>query len=184
MLEEHEMTALVIEHRVRRGAEADYEKWLGEILEVTRKSPGYVGREIFPPAAAGEPYIVIVRFESSDDLKTWLESPQRKAAVAVMEHAFEDGDKTEVRAGIDVWFTPRGGRKPAAHKQFLLSAAAIYPLSLIVPRLLEPVFGVLPALKNQFAASAVVTLAIVGLMTYVVMPFLTVRLAGWLYESN
>lgn len=184
MQQETDATALVIEHKVRRGAEKRYEKWLAEILELIRKSPGYVGREIFPPAAAGEPYVVIVRFQTDGDLQAWLNSSERKAAIERMSDEFEEGDKTEVRAGIDVWFTPKNSAvKPLPYKQFLLTATAIYPLSLIVPRLLSPLFEIVPLLKNPLLAGLIVTSIIVGLMTYLVMPFLTKWLSGWLYAN-
>jgi antibiotic biosynthesis monooxygenase (ABM) superfamily enzyme len=185
MLNENETTALIIEHKVRAGAEKRYEKWLGEILEFTKKSPGYLGREIFPPSAAGEPYLVIVRFRSEKDLQNWLDSKEREAAIARMHGEFEEGDKTEVRAGIDVWFTPKNAaHKPRPYKQFLLATAAIYPLSLIVPRLLAPLFEFAPPLKHPLLAGLIITAIIVGLMTYLVMPFLTTHLRGWLFEKE
>ena len=185
MLNETETTALIIEHKVRAGAEKKYEKWLGEILAHTQKSPGYLGREIFPPAATGEPYLVIIRFRSEIDLRNWLESKERKAAIARVEGEFEEGDKTEVKAGIDVWFMPKNAAsKPHPYKQFLLTAAAIYPLSLVVPRALAPLFEAIPPLKTPLLAGLIVTTIIVGLMTYVVMPFLTARLRGWLFEKE
>lgn len=184
MLKENDATALVIEHKVRAGAEKQYEKWLAEILELTRKSPGYLGREIFPPAVPNEPYIVIVRFQTERDLHIWLDSPERKAAIERMSGEFEEGDKTEVKAGIDVWFTPRNApRKPRPYKQFLVSLGAIYPLTLIVPRLLKPVFENFPVLKNPFLSGLIVTAIIVGLVTYLVMPRLTKWLHNWLFTD-
>ena len=185
MPNENETTALIIEHRVRQGAEARYEKWLAEILEQTRKSPGYLGREIFPPAVSGEPYLVIVRFNSPENLQIWLVSEARQAAIERMKDEFEEGDKTDIKAGIDVWFTPKNApSKPRPFKQFLLSAAAIYPLSLIVPRALEPLFAALPALRHPLLAGLIITAIMVALMTYLVMPFLTARLRGWLFEKE
>ena len=185
MLNENETTALIIEHKVRQGAEKRYEKWLGEILEYTKRSPGYLGREIFPPAAAGEPYFVIVRFHSQENLQTWLDSPERKAAIERMQGEFEAGDKTEIKAGIDVWFTPKNApRKPRPIKQFLLTSAVIYPLALIVPRLLAPIFEFVPVLKHPLIKGLIVTAILVGLMTYLIMPFLTMRLRGWLFEAE
>ena len=185
MLDENETTALIIEHKVKAGAEKRYEKWLGEILEHTKKSPGYLGRETFPPSAAGEPYLVIVRFRSEEDLQNWLVSKERKAAIERMRDEFEEGDKTEVRAGIDVWFTPKtAAHKPRPYKQFLLATAAIYPLSLLVPRALVPLFELLPALKHPLLAGLIITAIIVWLMTYLVMPFLTAQLRGWLLEKE
>lgn len=182
MLNGNDTTALVIEHKIKKGSEKRYEKWLAEILELTGKFGGYLGREIFPPAAPNEPYIVIVRFQTESDLRTWLDSTERKAAIEPISGEFEDGDKTEVRAGIDVWFAPKNAAgKPRPYKQFLLTSAAIYPLSLIVPQLLSPLFETMPFLKNPLLAGLIVTFVLVGLMTYLVMPFLTDWLRGWLY---
>jgi uncharacterized protein len=185
MLNETETTALVIEHKVKAGAEKRYEKWLGEILEHTQKSPGYLGREIFPPASAGDPYLIIVRFRSQADLQNWLASKERKAAIERMQGEFEEGDKTDIRAGIDVWFTPKNAvRKPRPYKQFLLTTAAIYPLSLLVPRALSPLFEFVPTLKHPLLAGLIITAIIVGLMTYLVMPFLVAQLRDWLFEKE
>jgi hypothetical protein len=76
----------------------------------------------------------IVRFENERDVQTWLNSPKRKRFIEKAQDILEDGDKTQIRAGIDVWFTPDDApAKPPAHKQFLLTLAGIYPLTLIVP---------------------------------------------------
>lgn len=185
MLNENETTALIIEHKVKAGAEKRYEQWLGEILEHTKNAPGYLGREIFPPAATGEPYLVIVRFRSKKDLQNWLVSKERQAAIERMRGEFEEGDKTEIKAGIDVWFTPKSAaRKPRPYKQFLLATAAIYPLSLLVPRVLTPLFEFAPTLRHPLLAGLIITAIIVGLMTYLVMPFLTTRLREWLFEKE
>ena len=179
-----ETTALIIEHTVKKGNERRYEKWLAEILEATRKSSGYLGREVFPPSGENKPYIVIVRFQTEKDLQTWLDSPERKRFLEQMRDALKDGDKTSVKAGIDVWFTPGNAPdKPPAYKQFLLTIAAIYPLTLIVPRLLAPLYETVLLLKNPFAGGLVGNIIVVGLMTYLIMPRLTHLLHGWLFEA-
>lgn len=185
MADADESTALVIEHTVKKGNERRYEKWLAEILEYTKNSPGYLGREIFPPASENKPYVIIVRFQTETDLQTWLDSLVRKQFIEQMRDALSSDDKTSVKAGIDIWFTPDNSPvKPKAYKQFLLSAAAIYPLSLIVPRLLAPLFETIPTLKNPLLAGLIVTGIIVGLMTYLIMPHLTGWLHDWLFETE
>ena len=184
MPEDDQTTALVIEHTVKRGFDERYQHWLAEIFEASRTFPGYLGREVFPPAGGIKPYIIIVRFASERYLQQWLDSPERKAFIEKMEDALEVGDKTFVKAGIDVWFTPNDApNKPPAYKQFLLTAAAIYPLSLFVPALLSPLFKTAPVFENLFVRGLVVTLVLVGLMTYIVMPRLTVWLHDWLFRQ-
>ncbi len=184
MTEADQTTALVIEHTVKRGNEERYKQWLSEIFEASKNFPGYLGREVFPPSGENKPYIIIVRFETNRDLQQWLDSPERKAFIEKMEDALEVGDKTSIKAGIDVWFTPNDApNKPPAYKQFLLTAAAIYPLSLFIPRLLSPLFKTAPVFENSFVRGLVVTIVLVGLMTYIVMPYLTLWLHDWLFRQ-
>lgn len=180
-----ETTALIIEHTVKKGHEQRYEKWLREILAAVAVSSGYLGREIFPPSGTGKPYTSIVRFNSDQDLQLWLDSSERRQFVEQIQDVFEDGDRTQIKAGIDVWFTPDDApNKPKAYKQFLLSAAAIYPISLILSRLLLPVYEAVPLFEHPLVKGLMTTLITVGLMTYVVMPRLTYWLRGWLYGTS
>lgn len=180
-----EITALIIEHTIKVGEEKRYEKWTADILEAVSQSPGYLGREVFPAAGAGKPYTIIVRFQSQAHSNKWLESPVRRAFVAQINNVIETGDKTTIKAGIDVWFTPESAaQKPPAYKQFLLTWAAIFPLSIIVPLLLSPLVEILPILKAQYVAGLIGTGVITALMTYLIMPNLTRWMHGWLFASN
>lgn len=185
MPEAHQTTALVIEHMVKSGNEQRYKQWLAEIFEASKNFPGYLGREVFPPGGENKPYIIIVRFETDRDLQQWLDSPERKAFIEKMRDALQAGDKTFIKAGIDVWFTPADASQRApAYKQFLLTVGAIYPLSLFVPRLLSPLFEMTTAFGNPFIRGLAVTVILGWLMTYVVMPRLTHWLRGWLFERE
>jgi len=184
MAQANESAALVIEHVVRKSSEKRYEIWLKDVLTVLSRAPGFLGREIFPPAAAGKPYTIIDRFVSHTELQNWLNSPERQAFVESMRDAFEF-DQTTVRAGIDVWFAPdKNSPKPAAYKQFLLTAAVIYPISLIATSLLAPLSKVVPLLKNPFISGLFVTAILCGLMTYLIMPFLNFWLHDWLFSAS
>lgn len=185
MANKDETAALVIEHLIRQNGKKQYEEWLAEILKTVSAFSGYLGREVFPPGEAGKPYTIIVRFRNQTDLQKWLDSPERQKFIRSMEHAFLGGDKTTVKAGIDVWFTPENSpNKPPAYKQFLLTAAAIYPLTLIVPRALSPLFEAVPMLKNPFIGGLIISLIITGLMTYLIMPQLTGWLHDWLFAAS
>lgn len=179
-----EPTALVIEHTIKPGNQRRYEEWLAEILEAVKKAPGYIGREIFPPNGTDKPYIIIVRFQTHADLQNWLDSTERKDFIRKVRDTLDGGDKTSVKAGIDVWFTPENAlHKPPAYKQFLITLAAIYPLTLIVPRVVAPLAETFTPLKNPFFGNFIVAVIIVGLMTYVIMPNLTGWLRSWLFKQ-
>lgn len=180
----NQATALVIEHRVKKENVECYEKWTEEILSAVSRSPGFLGREVFPPNADGKPYTIVVRFESEADVRTWLNSSERRAFIEKARDILEDGDKKQIKAGIDVWFTPDDApAKPPPHKQFLLTLAGIYPLTLIVPELVSPMFEAVPVLENQFVSKFIVAVIIVGVMTYLFMPYATRWLHDWLFNA-
>jgi antibiotic biosynthesis monooxygenase (ABM) superfamily enzyme len=57
----------------------------------------------------------------------------------------------------------------------------IFPLTVLVPWALRPLFQAAPALGLPIVSNLVVSTIIVGLATYVIMPRYTRLLAGWLY---
>jgi len=60
--------------------------------------------------------------------------------------------------------------------------SAILPLTILVPWLLQPLFSRYPTLAMPFVSHFIVVAAMVGLMTYVVMPHYTRLVARWLYR--
>lgn len=185
MAQTEEITALIIEHTVKPSEQKRYEKWLAEILHAVSSSSGYLGREVFPPNGAGKTYTTIVRFNSPENLHGWLGSAERAEFIGQLADILENGDQTTIKAGIDVWFEPSDApRKTPAYKQFLVTLAAIYPLSLIVPNVLSPLLTNSDLLANRFVSGFLVSAVIVGLMSYLVMPNATRLLHGWLNASE
>ena len=140
--------AFIITHTIRVGAEARYEAWLTEMLSVVSRALGYLGREIFRPGQGTTTYTSILRFDAYDHLQAWVASDMRKALISRVSDLLTKGDVHEIRTGIDFWFTPERAKPPKPWKQFLLVLSAIYPLSLIVPFLFAPLFGLVPPLRH------------------------------------
>lgn len=67
-------------------------------------------------------------------------------------------------------------------KQFLVTLSAIFPLTVIVPWALHPLFELTPALELMLVQKLAVACVIVFLMVYVIMPRYTRRVAGWLFR--
>ncbi len=177
-------TALIIEHQVKKENVELYEKCTEDILSALSRSPGYLGREVFPPNSGDKPYTIVIRFESERNVQTWLRSTERQLFIEQTRDFLEDREKTQIKAGIDVWFAPDDApARPAAHKQFLLTLAGIYPLTLIVPKLLSPVFEAVPVLENEFVSKFIVAVIVVGAMTYLFMPYATGWLHDWLFDA-
>jgi antibiotic biosynthesis monooxygenase (ABM) superfamily enzyme len=176
--------AFVITHTVKHGAEQRYEEWTKEILSAVSRYPGYLGREVFRPTQGNRKYTIIVRFDTDEHLKDWTESDARKEFISRASDLLETGDQNEVRTGIDFWFKPEGTRPPKAWKQFLLTASAVYPLSLILPRLLAPLYRVAPPLGHPLISALLMAALLTGLLTFVIMPRYTRLVRRWLYQES
>lgn len=176
--------ALIITHTIRAGEEKRYEVWLTDILGAVSNSPGYLGREIFRPAQGMRTYTSILRFDCSDNLNAWVESEVRSAYVNQVTDLLEKGDRHEIRTGIDFWFTPEGLRPPKPWKQFILTLSAVYPLSLVLSRLIRALFPLAPALANPLISGLLVAASLTALLTFVIMPRYTRLMKWWLYDET
>ncbi len=179
-----EPAAFIVTHTIKPGAERRYEDWTREILSAVSGFPGYLGREVILPTRDNREYTVIVRFDSNEHLKAWAESETRREFIRRATDLMEKEDQTEIRTGIDFWFTPKGVKPPKPWKQFLLTTTAVYPLSLLIPWLLAPLFRIAPPLGNQFVAGLLIAATLTALLTFVVMPRYTRLARKWLYEET
>lgn len=179
---EHRSVAFIITHTIKSGEERHYEEWLTAIQREVHRLPGYLGREIFRPAHGSRKYTSILRFNSLDSLNAWAESETRKHYVEQVHHLLEAGDQVEIQTGVDFWFTPEGMRPPKPWKQFLLTLTAVYPLSLLIPRLLRPLFRLAPSVDHELIRALLMAVTLTGLLTFVIMPRYTRLVKRWLYK--
>jgi antibiotic biosynthesis monooxygenase (ABM) superfamily enzyme len=173
----------VITHRVRSDKHAEYESWLEEISPLSKAAPGHLDWHIVRPiAGATETYTVIIRFETTEHVKRWMESGERKRLIERVQPLLSGGDDFHISSGLDFWFTPVGAKAkvPVRWKQFLLTWSAIYPLALGVPHLVSPALGAV-GIYNTLITTLAVTALVVYLMVYVVMPRYTRLVQRWLF---
>jgi uncharacterized protein len=181
-----EVVTSVIHHQVKAGAEVPYEAWLREINLAAQRIPGHLGVDILRPPQGAGLYTIVLRFDTLEHLQGWLASETRQRLIAQVEPLLVHGNQIDIKTGLEFWFSPPmpGQQHPPPYKQFLLTLSVIFPLTLIVPWVLQPLFKVLPIISlpvvSHFASAAV----IVGLMTYVIMPRYTRLAADWLYRRS
>lgn len=177
-------STVVINHRLRADKHAAYERWLEEIEPVCRSSPGHLDWHVVRPVPGlTDTYTVVIRFDTREHLRHWMESADRARLIEKVRPLFAGGDDFSISSGLDFWF-PRGAQAkvPVRWKQYLVTWSAIYPLVLVVPWVLTPVLGDLGLPANHFLTTLVVTGVVVYLMVYVVMPRYTRLIQRWLYE--
>lgn len=174
----------VISHVVRPGREQGYEEWFHGIATDARKFPGHLGVTTLYPRDHSHPeYVVILKFDCYDNLKTWLESPVRRDWIERLQPLVEKPENIQTLTGLETWFSlPNQLLKapPPRYKMALVTWLGVFVTLAILSRLLAPLLTRLPLLLNQLVSTGLV----VGLLTYLVMPRLTRLFRPWLYPAD
>jgi hypothetical protein len=175
---------VVITHRVRAGMHEAYEAWLQEIRPLGQAFPGHLDWQVIRPIPGiAVHYTVIIRFDTEEHLRHWMESAERQRLIQATAHLLDVPDSYAIHSGLDFWFMPAAGVKvPVRWKQFLVTWSAIFPLSLLVPAVLLPVLRAIGLPAEPYLTGLVMTAVLVLLMTYVVMPHYTRWVRGWLFR--
>lgn len=176
---------LIIRRRVKAGHEAAYEAWLHRLQEASRGLPGYLGVTTQRPAPGGpREYVSVVRFASLADLQAFERSEERVRQQAEVLPWVEGDAVWERLTGLEFWFTPPPGTvvpQPSRPRMALLMVAVVFSLVLLIGSLVNAAFATLP-FATPYPLRLLVTIAIeVVLMTWWLMPWLTRRLAFWIY---
>lgn len=174
----------VVRRKVKAGREKDYEAWLERLTRgAAEQFKGYLGAEFHRPASAGADYCCIFRFASLEQLDAFEQSDFRSRMLAEAAPFFAADAAWERMTGLEFWFDPPPGTKvpqPSPHRMALVLVVVVFALVLILNLLLGPLMTGWP-----LPLRVLVTVCIqVGLMTYVIMPRLTPRIARFIYPKS
>lgn len=173
----------VIRQTVKPEAVARYEQWLKKVMPIAARFPGHRGVNVIHPAAGTLQYTITIRFDSLEHAQDWFGSAARRQLVDEAAAFLEADETVETRSGLEFWFRPPAGQKPARrYKQFLLTLSVIYPLTMLVPAILGRLFDLVLPRSNYFTEHFIASAAIVALMVYVIMPRYTRLMSRWLYR--
>jgi antibiotic biosynthesis monooxygenase (ABM) superfamily enzyme len=112
---------LVTQTRVREGMAEEFGRWQSAISAAAAEFPGFITQSVFgaPPP----------RFDTEDNLQTWLESPERKELLEEAAPFLEEFHARVVRTGFEQWFpSADGASAPAAWKQNMIVLLLLYPV--------------------------------------------------------
>ncbi|OLS21735.1 MAG: hypothetical protein HeimC2_32390 [Candidatus Heimdallarchaeota archaeon LC_2] len=160
----------------------EFEDWITEVSEALSNFKGYLGLDIIRPIREIQPeYVLILKFANYENVKQWMGSEVRKGLVQ-QSMVFTIGDiQIEQKQGLEYWFEITTRQqftdRPARYKMTILTVFALYPLIFVSNLTLVPAMS--------FIISPIVLLInlsiIVSLMTYVVMPRVTMLFRSWLF---
>lgn len=162
----------------RREAECRKRDGFSEFV-VLRPNDG--SDEESPPSNAG--FRVVTRFSSGGKFTQWEESNARKQSDERLEPLLQGAVDTQILTGIETFHTASGQATivaPPRHKVSLLNLLAIFPIALGISYLTTLLLGKDVPLAVK---TLILTLCLVPLTNYVVMPNMTKLAAKWLYPT-
>lgn len=129
-----------------------YETWLRQIIAAAAQFSGHQGVHVVRPPEGHDTFEIAVRFSHPDEADAWLNSDVRRELVSDIVPALASKEQVEIQTGIDYWFTPptSKAKQPTRWKQWLITTTVIWPLTLIVPIVFQPLFDRLPVLALWF----------------------------------
>jgi antibiotic biosynthesis monooxygenase (ABM) superfamily enzyme len=169
-----------VSQMVPAGKVAKFELLLHEVMTAAREFPGHLGVDVLRPEGGGT-YQIIFRYRTAAEQRAWMESPRRNELLVKIADLLDDSTPPMVRSvdGWEGWFVAPGYAPPIPPRRWkmaLITLVALYPLVLILTLVLRPLTAGWP-----LPAGMLLTMALtIPLMTWLVMPSLTVRLGPWL----
>ena len=173
-----EAVKIVLERRVRAGAEERFEQWLKDLLAQAATFPGLQGSSVL---SVRDDYFVLLRFANRAELERWQRAPEVVELLAAAAPLATSPQQAQLRTGLETWFTLPGHAAPTEPppkwKMALVTWLALLPqviaLALVMPAAIP------------FPVNAAISTAIpVVLLTWVVMPRLSKLLYRWLYPPT
>lgn len=173
---------IVIERHVHPGGEAVFRAWAERYVAAARRCDGHQGASVLSPSIGGGAHLILLRFASQQHLEGWQRSTEATALLREADGLSDAGPASQVRSGLETWFTlpgaPMPSAPPAKWKMALMTWSALVPLVIGLPYLFAPLH--LPFLPNVMLSTGVT----VALLTWMIMPRLTKGLYRWLYPHE
>ncbi len=159
--------------------------WLRAGTQLSERFDGFLGSGWVRPSAGSTQWHMLYRFASTEALRAWDESEQRRWWLESAE-GFVEVSRQEQRTGIEGWFDEPSSvdvrdlrpapAAPPRWKQMCAIFLVFFPLSVtanwVFSHLLPDVVMPLRVLAS--------VLAMTPIMTYVALPWITRLLAPWL----
>lgn len=169
---------IAITRRVRPGCEAEFQQALREFFQTSFAHDGVLGASMLvPPPGSESPEFGILRtFANEQERDAFYESPMFKAWEEKSRPLTEGEWVCRQLHGLEAWFrSPQN--PPARWKMALLTWIAVWPVSMAVRALLNPLIG---QTAPHVIFAGVVAGGIVVVLTWVAMPLLVKVAHRWL----
>lgn len=173
------VTLAVTDH-VPMEAKARYEVLVEELHKLFEAQNGFLSVDTVRHSRPHQvEYTVLSRWSDEAAVTQWRGNPTIREKLAEIE-AITGGPAQHVQAiGLGMWVDHAEGAAPhlpPAWKRTAMSAAAVYPMLMLLMALSSPIIGGLP----QFLQVLIIVIVLSALLTWPIMPWLSKVLRPWL----
>lgn len=121
-----------ISYKVAPGAEADFLAWQRSIYEAEARAPGFLRHKLERPVeGVRKDWIIVITFDTGDNLTRWLDSPERAALLKEGAKVKANFSLSRTSYGFDFWFRGPDAPRPSPWqilKNNLLVLLVLYPI--------------------------------------------------------
>lgn len=173
---------MAITRRVRKDRVGEFERELISFASASLADPHSRGVHLLYPTPDAETpeYGILRSFESAEARDAFYRSDFYRHWAERIEHLVEGAPVARELNGLEAWF--RGpGMPPPRWKMAILTWIAVWPVSMLVPKIIVPLIGDrLPHVLR----SGVVAAGIVAVLTWLAMPLLVKIAHRWIHPSS
>ena len=180
MAENQGPVTVVLSRSVKPGREADYQLWAKETTAAMGRFPGFLGAALNQPTTLNPRWVFMPRWESTEDLLVWDNSPELQARIKRLIPLVEGDTDRQRHQGLDIWFP--GNPRPSHWRMIVVTLVVLWPTILV----LTAALGLVPGLGSLpwWIAPMPVLLLMVPLLEFVLMPAATKVFATYLYGRS
>ncbi|MEM8676866.1 MAG: antibiotic biosynthesis monooxygenase [Cyanobacteria bacterium P01_G01_bin.67] len=184
-LNSHQSVTVLITRRPRKSNQKEFEQALSDTIDAALEFPGHLGVTVLKPQGNNNDYQIVVKFASEADYQRWCHSNEAAHWFKILNRLEDKPPNLEIMSGIETWFAVNSSASrpmipPPRYKIAIVTWMAIFILIVIINLLFGSFLASLPMLLR----SLVLTVGLVGLMTYVVMPRMRRLFSWWLYPQR
>ncbi|MEM7027154.1 MAG: antibiotic biosynthesis monooxygenase [Pseudomonadota bacterium] len=171
---------IIVKRRPKPSLITEFENIMTGTTQDAMKFEGHLGANIIRPLKENDFYRIVFKFDSMRNYIAWENSDVRRKWMEKYAEVEQGEQEIEVLSGLETWFTLAGEEvlvPPKKYKMFIVTWLSIFCLSVLLNQILKPILGQ----QNEIAQIAIMSLVMVALMTYVLMPIISKILSRWLY---
>lgn len=171
---------VVSSYRLKPGVETEHIVIHQRVLDILKDFKGFIRRDILDAVPGVQPdTVVTLTFDTRQHLMSWFNSDERIDALADLETLTEKPLTTSILGGFAGWFpvTDSAGTTPK-WKQAVVVFVGLYPTVIFTSYLARWFWPDL----NLFVAIFVGNVISIAILTWMLMPVLTSKLADWLNQ--